>query len=358
MTKILKKITEIGNTDFDWSIYENGYTGANLALNPNVKVLSKRDKVYSQEAYASDLYGLYTKNQTAVIAPKDLIKGAVYNIISLYAVSSHEISVTMDSGSCEIIDMIKEHSFLEHIGCESVAKFMENIKSENYVEALLKTGIKGKVVDNDRISLSEGVKAGIEREFMREIRTNECKYAYNARIEGITSGGYIVDISGLKCFLPGSLAAAGIITDFESMLGKTVPVMVVNFIPKSGYVVSYKKYLNTIMPAKIQEELFVGKRISVKVTGGGRNCLFVIFRDKNGEYTFSGMIHRSVMSRDFEADFDRKMYIVNDEFWAYITAINEMEDGSYRIVLSDAAPSVEAMSAEENATDIKDTTED
>ena len=44
------------------------------------------------------------------------------------------------------------------------------------------------------------------------------------------------------------------------------------------------------------------------------------------------------MSSDFESEFNRHMFNINDEFWAYIVAINEAEDGTYRIVLSDQNP--------------------
>lgn len=328
-------VTECGSPDFDWDLYKNGYNGVSLSLNRDVTCLSKKERVYSQEPYAQDLYYLYMKKNPGTIQQKDFIAGSIYIIDDMSPASSHEINVSMSNGMSDVIDLIKEHMFVyDYLGCPSISTFLENIKNEEYKKALLANNIKVKVVENGRLSISEGVRSNIEREFIEEIRTNKCKYAYNAVVKEINHGGYIVDIMGLKCFLPGSLAAPGILTDFEALMGKTIPVMPINYMPNSGYVVSYKKYLNAILPNKISEELYVGKHVSVKVTGTSKNGIFVTFKDKNGEYVFNGLVHRSVMSYDFENEFNRHSFNINDEFWAYINAINEV-DGTYRIVLSD-----------------------
>ena len=332
-------VTECGNPDFNWDLYKNGYNGVSLAVNRDVKCNSTKERVYSQEPYAQELYYLYMKKNPGVIQQKDFIAGSVYTIEDMSPVSDHEVSVSMSNGMSDVIDLIKEHSFIyDYIGCQSIASFLANLKDPEYKKALIANNIKVKVVESGRLSISEGVRSRIESEFAEEIRLNRSKYAYNALVKEINNGGYIVDIMGLKCFLPGSLAAPGIITDFKSLIGKTIPVMPINYMPNSGFVVSYKKYLNAILPNKINEELFVGKHVSVKVTGTSKNGIFVIFKDKNNEYVFNGLVHRSVMSYDFENEFNRHSFNINDEFWAYISAINETEDGNYRIVLSDQSP--------------------
>lgn len=347
MSKTKKQIpsvvTECGNPDFNWDLYKNGYNGVSLAVNRDVKCNSTKERVYSQEPYAQELYYLYMKKNPDTIQQKDFIAGTVYVIDDIAPVSDHEVKVSMSSGISDVIDLVKEHSFIyDFIGCRSIAMFLDNIKDPEYKKALLSNNIRVKVAENGRLSFGEGVRSRIETEFAEEIRLNRCKYAYNAVVKEINNGGYIVDIMGLKCFLPGSLAAPGIITDFKSLIGKTIPVMPINYMPNSGFVVSYKKYLNAILPNKINEELFVGKHVSVKVTGTSKNGIFVIFKDKNGEYVFNGLVHRSVMSYDFENEFNRHSFNINDEFWAYISSINEMEDGSYRIVLSDQSPVTKA----------------
>ena len=329
-------VTKCGGSNFNWSLYENGYTGTSLVINKNVQCLSKKDHVYSHEPYAQELYQIYMRENPGEIQQKDIIMGAVYTVNDMSLISDHEIRISMENGISDVVDLVKEHAFIHnYVGCPSVAYFVEHF--DTYKDSLINSGsLKVQVVNNGRLSISDGLRTSIEQEFINEIHNNECKYAYNAVIKEINNGGYIVDVMGLKCFLPGSLAAAGIITDFKSLMGKTIPVMPINYTPNSGFVVSYKKYLNAMMPSKIEKELSVGQRVSVKVTGTSKNGIFVIFKDKNEEYVFSGLVHRSVMSYDFESEFDKHSFNINDEFWAYINAINKI-DGGYRIVLSDQA---------------------
>lgn len=339
-------ITGCGNPNFDWSRCENS---GSLTINHDIKCISNKEHVYSHEPYAQDLYFIYINENPGTIQQKDVISGAVYTIYDMVPVSSHEIQISMDNGMSDVIDLNKENIFIrDYVGCSSIAQFMENFNE--YKKVLLKdNGIKVKVLENGRLSIIEGLRSRIKQEFIKEIHDNECKYAYNATIKEINNGGYIVDIMGLKCFLPGSLAAAGIITDFESLMGKTIPVIPINYTPNSGFVVSYKKYLNAVLPSKIENELSVGQRISVKVTGTSKNGIFVTFKDKNDEYIFNGLVHRSVMSYDFENEFNKHAFNINDEFWAYINAINKVDNG-YRIVLSDL-PDASAKTTEEKSSE-------
>lgn len=325
--------------DFDWDVYSNGYNGSNLARNPNVKTKNQNEKVYCHEPYAQSLYNMYDKatNGKTDISPKDSIKGTTFEVSGVTAISDHEIAVDTLGGLTAVIDLNKERQYLEAIGCSTVSQFVNAIHhAPVFKKQFLESGVVGKVVAGGRVSLWEGHLSKIEKTFIQQISNPTA--AYKAYVEEINGGGYIVDIMGIKCFMPGSLAAAGILTDFNSLIGKTLPVMIVNHLPNSGFVVSYKKYLNTILPYKIENELYPGLDISTKVTGTSKNGVFVQFKDSEGEWIFSGLIHRSVMSADFEKRFDRHEFRVGDEFRAYVHNIIETEDGQYRIVVSDTAP--------------------
>lgn len=334
------KILYKSDDNFDWSLYDDGYVGGtSLTVNTTVKTNGK-DKVYCHEAYAQELYDMYEAwfNGRDVTAPKDNLKGTVYVLNDIRPVSDHEVSVDTGSGMSAVIDLNKEKEYLNTLGCSSPKSFVRALKeAEGFKESVIANGLAGKVVDNGRVSLWEGHLSKIEYEFMEQIKHPEnINCAYNAKIESINGGGFLVNILGVQCFLPGSLAAAGILTDFESMLGKTVPVIVVNYIDKSNcFVVSYKKYLEMILPKKIENELEVGQEVSTKVTGASKNGLFCQFKDKNGEWIFSGLAHRSVMSVEFEKRFDDREFRIGDEMHMYIANILE-KDGQYRIVLTDS----------------------
>lgn len=332
-----------GNEHFDWTPYENGYCGGNsLVVNPFVNVNNKKHKVYCHEPYAQKLYDMYMNHMEgrSFVGSKDMVKGSLHNVTNVSVVSDHEILIDTVAGSSAIVDLTKERQYLDNIGVSDYNELIRNIKaSDTYKQSLIDTGVVGKVVNGGRISLWEGHLSKIEREFMDQINNTATPCAYYAEVKEINGGGYTVDIMGVQCFMPGSLAAAGILTDFNALLGKTIPVMIVNYIstPKPGFVVSYKKYLNTILPQKIENELSVGMEVYTRVTGTSKNGIFIQFKDTAGEWVFSGLIHRSVMSKDFEKRFDSREFRNGDEFKAFIHNIVEV-DGKWRIVVGDKKP--------------------
>ena len=347
MGKVKTKLTgnELcqGNNDFDWTPYENGYCGGNsLVLNTSIKVKNKKHNVYCHESYAKELYDMYVNhmNGSSYVGSKDMVKGSLHNVTNVSVVSDHEILIDTIEGSSAIVDLTKERQYLDNIGVSDYKELIHNLKTSNtYKESLIGTGVVGKVVNGGRISLWEGHLSKIEKEFMDQINNTAKPCAYYAEVKEINGGGYTVDIMGVQCFMPGSLAAAGILTDFNALLGKTIPVMIVNYIntPKPGFVVSYKKYLNTILPQKIKNELSIGMEVYTRVTGTSKNGIFIQFKDNEGEWLFSGLIHRSVMSKDFEKRFDSREFRNGDEFKAFIHNIVEV-DGKWRIVVGDKNP--------------------
>ena len=80
-----------------------------------------------------------------------------------------------------------------------------------------------------------------------------------------TKGGLFgVYNENIRVFLPGSLAAANIVTDFDAMVGKKVMVMVDNFdTRRSNYIVSVKKYLEYTSCERVKDikfgELYSGR---------------------------------------------------------------------------------------------------
>lgn len=350
-TVLTGRVLQKSDDNFDWTLYDDGYQGGtSLTINKSVKT-NGTDRVYCHESYAQELYDMYENwfNGRSIVSPKDSLKGTVYALNDIRPISDHEVSVDTGFGMSAVIDLNKEKEYLSTLGCNSPKTFVRALKeAQGFKESVIANGLAGKVVDNGRVSLWEGHLSKIEYEFMEQIKhpdTITC--AYNAKIESINGGGFLVNILGVQCFLPGSLAAAGILTDFESMLGKTVPVIVVNYIDKSNcFVVSYKKYLEMILPKKIEAELEIGQEVSTKVTGASKNGLFCQFKDKNGEWVFSGLAHRSVMSTDFEKRFDDREFRIGDEMHMFIANILE-KDGQYRIVLTDSKTKVALEDSEE-----------
>jgi len=134
------------------------------------------------------------------------------------------------------------------------------------------------VVFKDKIGNYKGsVAAGYEKSLKSELTKsiNDENTAYSVTIESLCPGGFMVNLSGIKCFLPGSLAAANRITDFSSYLGKTMYVMVEIYDDRRNiFVVSFKKYLRRVINSKVQE-LSLAKKYTGSITGASSAGIFV-----------------------------------------------------------------------------------
>ena len=335
--------------DFDWSVYDNGYRGgSSLCVNPNVKTRNPKDKVFCHEAYAQELYDMIEDHFSGrTIEAKDMLKGAVYNITGVNKVSDHEISIESNDGMSTTIDLNKEHGFLNFLGCKSTKLFTDAVeKSVEFKDSLIKSGLVAKVTATGRISLWEGTKARLESEFMETVRTGDTSKAYRGKVtEVVNNGGFFVDVLGIKCFMPGSQASNTVINNFEDLVGKTLNVIPVNF-TQGAFVVSHKKYLDSIIPTLIEEQLSVGQEVSCRITGFSKNGIFVAIKDNNDEWMFSGLCHRAYMSKEFEKEFNRGYYRNGDQLHLLIQAINKVDNG-YRIVLGDKPVVVESKEEED-----------
>lgn len=347
-----EKVLYQSDTNFDWSLYDTGYEGG-TKLSPNKSVKTNgKDIVYSHEPYAQEMYDAYEAwfNGRNAMTAKDNLKGTLYAFNDIKAISDHEVALDTCAGMSTVIDLTKEKKFLNSIGCPDARSFIMNIEaSTEYKQSVIQSGIIGKVTETGNISLWDGHLSKVEYEFSQQLKNPDtAEHAYMAKILGINGGGFLADVSGVTCFLPGSLAAAGVLTDFNSMIGKVIPVIVVNYIEKSKcFVVSYKKYLERILPGKIANELEIGQEVYTKVTGASKNGLFCQFKDNEGEWVFSGLVHRSVMSQDFEKRFDMREFRNGDEMKMYIANIIDNE-GQTRIVLTDSKMNVSYPKTEED----------
>ncbi|MBS7364400.1 MAG: S1 RNA-binding domain-containing protein [Paludibacteraceae bacterium] len=330
------------NDDFDWSLYVNGYNGgSNLVPNKRVKT-KPGDVCCCHEPYAQELYdrmGAYFEGRK--FTPKDSREGAMYSIDGIEKLSDHEVIINSNNGMSSVVDLNKEQQFIHSLGMANTKEFLYAITEHPEFKAeLLKSDLCAKVVENNRVSIWDGYQAKIEQGFFEDLRRKEGpRWGYKAKVLSVNNGGYTVDIMGVNCFLPNSLAASGPVTDANALIGKEVMVCVVNYSQQTkNFVVSHKKYLEITLPSRIDDELYVGKDVFVKVTGITKNGLFCAIRDKNGDYVFASLMHRSTMSSDAEASFDKKEFLVGDMFKAFVHKINWVNDKECRIVIGDKEP--------------------
>lgn len=332
-----KNTRSAGPDNFDWSVFEDGWNGANLKMNKKVITPKTTDKVkiYCHENYAQSLVDSYF-NLPSTFSAKDEVINSVHYINDIYPVSKTDVIVDTVGGSSFRIDMLKEKEYVNMMGCNSVEQFVNSLdKSATFKKALMKTAPNVKVLGKNRISLYAGHCAKIESEFLREI--NNPTTAYYAHIDSINGGGYFVTVEGIRAFLPGSLAQTNKILDYNALIGKTIPVMIDSFIEGQGFVVSYKKYLKTILPYKIQSQLSVGMAIDAEVTGVRKNNVFLQFADMdNGEdMIFTGLLPWDNCCDEIRNDITNGQFKPGSKWRVYIYAINDDGKGGYRIVFCD-----------------------
>lgn len=343
MSKIkqkIKRVEEVGDPNFDWSLYDKGWNGKSLKSNPDFKNAAKqaREKVYSFEAYAKEEYDLY-KGINPKLAKDE--SGIVY-INNLKKLDKDNILASVNDGANDIvININKEAKYLSLLSSEAgteISKdtFMNLLESSDGRKSLLELNIPVELSKNmEKASIWNGHTKNLEADMKRNI-TDE-KNAYYCKILHVNNGGYIVEVAkSIKAFMPTSMAAMNRITNPEELVGKNMEVMVESYNSRFGFIVSRKKYLKRVMPAKIAELnakikenpdlLFEGK-----VTG---TTPFGIFIELD-EY-LTGMIHKTLVSDELKAKMKSGQIKAGDIIPCYVHTI----DNIGRIILSDV-PRVE-----------------
>lgn len=291
-----------------------------LTINETVKLRNPNHKVYCQEDYAQEAYEKYCDwFEGKSITSKDLTEGQICQA-KVVRVGNGRILVQTDSSQTIYLDLIKESKFLEKQMITTDIRpglhldvFIESAKNDSYLG-----------------SIEKAFKAKLKNTLTDSMKKKDT--AYEVTIKSINDGGFIVDLSGVDCFMPGSLAAANKITNFEEMIGKTVLVMIENYLEASDmFVVSNKRYIQSILPSRIKE-LDFATEYTGKITGTKDYGAFVEWDE-----IFTGLLHESEISGDI------KTMKPGDEIKFWVKEIKENKDTKdIRIILSQKGPSKEA----------------
>jgi ribosomal protein S1 len=322
--------------EFDWAAFEAEDRQARRIPNPDL--LKKYGaKVWNHGPDAEDLYKLYERIETH--GSKEPQVGECRNITSIVSINDHEMVVTLSGMIDAVIQLEKEKSFFRNIGMDKDA-FVEWMKETGSFASFIGKEGRKVIVENIKpytiASLSRGYSQAIRDEFFAQIA--EPSSAYTAKILSRNGGGFLVNVGGIEGFLPGSLAAANIVRDFESMLGKEVYVMVEDYLKDAGtFVFSHKKYLSHILPTKIAE-LSLEEKYTGTVTGTAKFGIFVEFNE-----IFTGLIHTSKMTPEMRELFKNEAPAPGTEISFWIKEIT----ADKKIILTDEDPSIRMKEIEE-----------
>ena len=304
---------------------------------PNPEILEKYGvKVFNNQPYALEYYEKVFLGSDP--ESKEPVIGEARRILTINSVNDKDMLVTLSGFVEASIDIRSEKHFCSLMNT-TPADLLEWLKETENRESFVASGhtvIVEMIKPYVKASISKGHSLKMKSEFFGEIRKPTA--AYYGKIKEKNGGGFIINVQGIDGFLPGSLAATNIVRDFDSMLGKEIPVMVEDYLKESDtFVFSYKKYISTVMNSKINE-LDLDKKYAGTVTGSAKYGVFVEFDE-----LFTGLIHTSKMTPELHNKFVKGTFKSGDkvEFW-----IKEITDDK-KLILTDEDPSIRRNQLEE-----------
>lgn len=298
--------------EFDWSAFDKSKYNDSIVLckadeNSNVKIAS-------HEPYAQDLYNLMVESSGPIsqIKSKDLVQGQVYKVQVKTIDYAHSCVLAEEVETrCNITIPLKEM-------VKSVSDLQESEEARIFLVNIYKVNDYGEYWGSQRKAQA----VAFEMELFEHSEQNTW---FDVKITKLIRGGYVAMYKNeVKCFIPGSHAAANVIRDFNSLLGKTLTVMVDNYDASNKlFILSYKKYITASMPTKVTDLKFDVPYLGILTN---HPYDFGIFVEIDGYFT--GLIHSSEFENYAE---DRKKFTAGGEVVVYIKDVTYAK-GKYRLV--------------------------
>ena len=281
----------------------------------------KGTKLMANEAYAADALSMYnlhdsTLQKTQLI--EDNIAYTTRGEVSFISKDRERALIDIQSKYTAYCTLSKEPDYI-----------VEQLEVGMEIDIKIKTNPKtGDVI----ASISDAIKEVKLREIKEAIGNSTI--GFTAKVKELIHGGYWVDIAGIKCFMPGSLAGLNKLHNFEAILGKEIIVMPITFSKdKDTVVVSHREYLRTMIPTTIEKltETIKEPRIGF-VTGSTKFGVFAEFDE-----CLTGLIPKAELTEEFQKALDDRNIKPGDEiqFWAKEVISDR------KIILSQLGPKID-----------------
>jgi|LakMenEpi03Aug12_release.lakeMendotaPanAssembly.Ray.scaffolds.fasta_scaffold104129_2 predicted RNA-binding protein with RPS1 domain len=272
-------------------------------------------KILCKEPYAQELYNLYANYSggNLPVSSKDLTVGQICEVVAKQVDFEAKQIIAQDEATLTSIyipfrEFSQEPALLIHGEADREFKVVI-YKNDN-----------GEFLGSERRCSAISHREDLE-EFQK---TDQWFYI---KVNSLVKGGYLCTYkSGVKCFLPGSHAAANVIRDFNDYLNKDIPVMIENYDASNDlFIVSYKKYIKHTLPERIHELSFSEKYVGELTNKPYDFGMFIEFQNY-----FTGLLHKTEF-----ADYAKETanYKSGDKIEFYIKDI-VIKKGEPRIILT------------------------
>jgi small subunit ribosomal protein S1 len=260
-------------------------------------------KILCTEPYLLDslsLYGMdYEADQNIKLCENKQTYITQGNVVMISKEGDKKISALIDIGTkfTAYCSLLKEYS-----------EIVNQLEVGMIVDVKVKTLYDGTVT----ASISDAIEEVQFNEILKAIGNKSV--GFNGKVTELINGGYWVEIGGINCFMPGSLAGLNKLWDFESIVGKQLLVMPISFSnEKNTIIVSHREYLETLIPNAIDELGESNKElINGIVTGTTKFGVFAEFNE-----CLTGLIPDSELDESTLNMFSKKQISPGDSisFW-------------------------------------------
>ncbi len=279
---IVKQDAEWFDADgnFDWEGYEATCPKVLRSPNPHVKVKDPQHRVFCREPYAQEMYNTLIGHMEEHDTITHIHQGGAY---SGKVYSSAGDTATIDIGYRQLV----------FINLEKEDDAFKTLTIGDEVEVTITSD-----PDDEKANLTGSISEGMRRKTFYEmheaIKNQDSAWLGNVK-RMMEDAGYMVEIKGIDCFMPGSLAGINKLHDFSTVLDKELYVVPVSYSKERGtIVVSHRAYLKTLIPEainNIRENL--DKDVTGTVTGSAKYGVFCEFNN-----CLTGMIHVNDLNGD------------------------------------------------------------
>ena len=268
------------------------------------------EKIMCHEPYVVDALKMYSKSCT----------DEVMNAIAAYEsagkfkdVCEGFVSSYNDKNSTAQIYLSEKHAVTVDINPD------EKINVGDKIDVVV-TKSRGRFT-GDASSKSAQIER-LRQELIKEIQTPTS--AYTGLVKDVVYNGanvfngFMVDIKGVKCFMPGTESDVVPLNDFNELIGKEMYVMPINYANES-LIVSHKEFLNTLKPSVMDKlkNLDKGSVVTGVISSVKHFGVFVIIDE-----CVATLLSVSEMNEITEDKFKNDQLKPGDKIDLYIDSIN------------------------------------